>query len=319
MQKKTRDVLMVAGMIIFIIAASIGLSHYLMEQSIVEKTQQKTLTALPDLERLERNIWNSELIYVDRRGEYTLFFVDPDKDGKIDRAVSSLRSYDKENKVSETPLIAFNIAETYYDAENVNRRIFREKILNGEFYLARDSSEAYELQELYNSALAEYRKRHPKSKLPENSDPSTRIRPEMLEKFQLLLSEFRRQDNLGRKAKTQRKFEIAAYKTYLVFFKVREAYTLLNEWEKRYIFKTVKNLPQGFKLDSGPSITALVGVPLTDPRDPRGNFESFLKDSYMETDYMSAWSIAAGDQMGKIQKQYYEELKSRGLKITSDK
>lgn len=312
------DVLVILGILVGTLSAAgyLNIFDYFFRFGKTEKKQKEAVASLPDLERLEGKIWNSELIYIDRQGQYTLIFVDPDKDGQVDRVGSSARNYDKENKVSETPVMTFYIAETYSSAEATNSRIFREQILNGQFCLARDSSEAQELQELYDSARAEYRKRHPKLKLPENADLSTRVRPQMITRFKLLLAEYRRQDTIVQKAKTQRRSELAAYRAYLAFLEINGMYRLLNEWEKRYLFKTVENLPQGFKIDSGPDIIQILGIALVDTRDVRGNFESFLKLSYEETDYMSAWSISGETE--KIKKQYYDDLKSRGLKVTSD-
>lgn len=179
-------VIVVNGMTVFGILAGAFSAYKYFIIGKTEKRQEAAAVTLPDLERVESNLWNNELIYTDRRGQYTLHFVDPDKDGQVDRVGSSLRNHDKENEVSETPLMTFYIAETYYNAEDTNRRILRGKDLNGQFCLARDSSEAEELQELYNSALAEYRKLHPELKLPENADPSTRIRPKTIERFTLL-------------------------------------------------------------------------------------------------------------------------------------
>lgn len=305
----------VSSMIVFgILVGALSTAKYLdivnFAVGKIGKKQLATAVVLSDLERFEQTSGDGihEIVYVDHRGPFAKFYYDPDKDGEVDKIESKLDYPELE----KTPLITFLIAETYYEAETHNGRKLRDGILDGSYWLARSSPDARELQDHYKEVREQYLKRHPKLKL-QNANPLTRIRPQTIKLFKSMLEEYRLQDTQAHKAKTQRKAETAAYKAYLAFLGVNDKYRLLNEWEKRYLFNTVKNLPQGFKIDSGPEITEILGIRLTDPRDLRGNFESFLKLSYMETDYMSAWSIFKKDEITKITEQYYKELTSKGL------
>lgn len=277
------------------------------------RKDHQSAVALPEIERITQN--GGGVVYVDRRGpDFSLSYIDYEPDGEMDRIESR-----QQDQVSQNPAMTFKIVETKDEADEKNFQNLRNGGFSATYWFGRSSAEVWNLQDLYKEVREEYRRRHFGMNLPENADPSTRIRSESIRLFQNLLAEFRSQDNRVHRARTEKASEIVRYRTYLAFLKMRRVYRgQLNEWERRFLFRTVQNLPRGIKFNSGPEVTEILGLPLTG-QDPRGDFEWFLRLSYMETDYMSSWSIFQEPaELERIQNQYNSELEAKGLKVMSE-
>lgn len=167
---------------------------------------------------------------------------------------------------------------------------------------------------------AAYLKLHPKADFAENKPrvppPPKLVRADKVKLFFGLLAEYRTEGARPHQ-RNQRESETAKYRTMLAFYEMESAYRVLNTTEKRSIFSGNADLPNGISLDGGPEVTEIAGIPLTS-KNPREDFEWFLKLNYMETDYVSAWSIYNNDQMDKIRNTYYRELEAKGLRLAQN-
>ncbi|MDD5071908.1 MAG: hypothetical protein PHQ42_04205 [Patescibacteria group bacterium] len=145
------------------------------------------------------------------------------------------------------------------------------------------------------------------------SAPDT-IRAEKIKQFLGFLTEYQAQ-NEEILPGDQGEREILWYQTYLCFIQMECAYYSLNETEKCSIFATDQKLPKGIKISQGEPLTEVAGVPLTSG-NPREDFESFLGNSYVEIDYMSAWSMFQDAEVcQRVTDEYYNELEVKGLKV----
>lgn len=198
--------------------------------------------------------------------------------------------------------------------------MLKEKDFNGRVFFNRDEPEATILQEHYLEVRFEFSRLNPGLDLPEKARSTGTVPAVRKDKLQLvlgLLKEYRTHGASVHSA-TKRDSEKAQLRTYLAFLELREAYRNLTKVERRaLICASSSDLPRGVVLDIG-EITSIAGISLI-TCDPRKDFEDFLRDSYMETDYMSAWSISGTEEGSRVRDEYYRQLEAKGLKVSEKK
>jgi hypothetical protein len=275
----------------------------------------------------------SAVEYVDRRNRFsTLYYYDVGADGTLDAfQVNEFHPEKEKDGVYDD-----GIWTGYYDERTIIQRSDREaeratekgglySVRQGIRYRGRNSEDAVYLQQQYDTLRAEYLKLNPGStNLSENQPqvpaPMEPIRPEKINQFFGWVNEYRAQharESNGNQR--QRDRETIQFRTMLAFRHLQVAYRALSEAEQQSIFTAQVSppLPSGIKLDGGAEITEVFGVSVSDG-NAQDDFETFLSLSYMETDYMSGWSIARGDQMDKIKAAYEKELVGKGLLPAND-
>jgi 2-succinyl-5-enolpyruvyl-6-hydroxy-3-cyclohexene-1-carboxylate synthase len=184
------------------------------------------------------------------------------------------------------------------------------------WFVLKDSPVAIELQHRYEEVRNTYTAHVVGGNFPENIPPEPLVEDEKkISRFYALLNEYQEQNKKCAQQTYRKKSEIHAWQAALAFYQLKCCYQQLNEREKTTVIAGMakqKKLPSGMKIDSGPELIGIGDVSLLQGTD-RDNFEFFLKHSYAETDYMSAWGIAEGDQMEEISKKYTKSLKEKNI------
>ena len=111
-----------------------------------------------------------------------------------------------------------------------------------------------------------------------------------------------------------RKMETAHLVVFYIHSELQCAYSGLNESEKRVLFADEEfsnGAPGGMYLGVGGPTTSVAGIPL-DAGNPRTNFEEFLRYSFFEVDYMSAFQVTDEEQEALF-KGVMAQLEERGF------
>lgn len=310
---------------LFVIALCVALlgvaGYFYFRKPVIERIDDPNRTAVWTCPGCPQG---SSVSYTDRRDStQTVYYYDGNADGLL----HSMQVNDfHKTGVDEYGLNMgyydrfVEITEDAYEADEWNAKSKANNWNDGRRWVARDSDEARQLQQQYEEVRAAYQNLHPKANLVENKprippspEPAEPIRAEKVRLFFDLLAEYRKEGAATQKARTRRASEIAQYRTFLAFGDMEEAYRALNKTEQASIFNTNSNLPKGIKLDGGSEVTEIAGISLTS-EDPRDDFEWFLKLSYMEIDYMSAWRITDDDKK-KAADAYRQGLRTKGLVV----
>lgn len=290
------------ALIIVAVVICFGLIIYFTKEERPETEQAKTM---PKIERISKD---GRVEYIDRRGLTVTTFIDKDQSGYID--VVQIRRHGQ--AINADPIMTLVIDETIYEANRINFRNIRDADMN-HFHIGRVTLEASYLYDSYLETKKEYFKLRP-GDYPENVNSMTKVSQDKILAFLELLSEELKYCQQARTAKTQQSSEINQLKSYLAFLEMRRTYRGLNNIEKRYIFSW-KKLPIRDMTSCRLGVDFISGI-VTSEIDPRGFFEFEILTSYMETDYMSGWSIAGTDKWEKIVEEYHNYLRMRGHKVS---
>ncbi len=124
------------------------------------------------------------------------------------------------------------------------------------------------------------------------------VRPEKLERFRELLEVYNAaigdDEEKSYSSLSRKDMERAHLITFYLHRQVQCAYRHLNEAEVRAFFADTtftRELPGGMYLGVGGPTTSIAGIPLGEGNS-REDFEDFLRYSFMETDYMSAFETS---------------------------
>jgi hypothetical protein len=138
--------------------------------------------------------------------------------------------------------------------------------------------------------------------------------------FEAILAEYDRQGELEKNVSSPDEVERAHLRRILVFREMNCFYNnFLGEKEFEVIYSSrekQKQLPKGIQIDMGDPIDNIAGISLSSGRT-REDFETFLKISFMETDYTGSFQISYEDR-DDLEVDYFEYLLENKLTCFED-
>lgn len=265
--------------------------------------------------------------YIDYRGEdrITVYYDDGGK-GKLENLGIIPRTWWKDHFVGYGSFgqnyLAWYEITTAPAAERQNFRSYTYNFYD-EISLAQESMPAKTRQRSYEKIRENYQELHPEvADFPENqsypeppADPQPAIRADALKRFQDLFAFYMSESRKEEQVKGQKANEKVQLRAYVTFKFAARAYHDLNSSEKASFFdRNVRcNIPLGPKIGAGPELTDVFGISLsTLPIELQKDFETSFFGSYIEVDYMSAWSLTDAEQ-ARIEQDLVRELRAKGL------
>ena len=246
--------------------------------------------------------------YINRSKPLTTeYYFDKESDGLLDAVYIDKQSEVPENSLNKTSFeLSFGITD-YNTSFLKNEKLIDRSSVNF-FWLDRNSREAQKWQRSYERFREAYQKCDPEAVNFKENQIYEQVKNQLkIDQFTKLFEIYeywsKRESNPNNLLS-----EIAQLKAYTAFNFMWQSYSQLNETEKSEIFSdtiTYLNLGNGKSLPIK-NYRAQKLLPIDFEKD-------FLSSTYMETDYMGAWSIFGTPRYYQIRDSFVKQLKNQGL------
>ncbi len=297
--------------LVFGISIYFCIIHFSDQPKLAPKTNNHTLVRVTkeNAFTLAHSVWQVGSVgYINRSKPFTTeYYLDIESDGLLDAVYIDKQSEVPENSLNKTSFeLSFGITD-YNTSFLKNEKLIDQSSVNF-FWLDRNSREAQKWQRNYERFREAYKDCDPEAvNFKENQIYKQLKNQSKIDQFKKLFEIYeywsKRESNPN-----NLQSEIAQLKAYTAFNFMWQTYTQLNETEKSELFSntvTYLNLGNGKSLPVK-NYRAQKLLPVDFEKD-------FLSSTYMETDYMGAWSIFGTPKYYQIRDSFVRELKNQGL------